>query len=171
MKTFILLFASILCLNCQNSKQTKVSDNSNNETTIYLIRHAEKDLNTTNNPELTTAGIKRAKQWANYFEDKNIAAVYSTNFKRTMATALPAATQINETIINYKPKSLNKKKLLTSHNNKNILIVGHSNTIPFLANKLIGANVYEEIDETIYNHLYKITIKNGKVTHELIKVN
>ena len=54
-----------------------VACNSNETTTYYLIRHAEKDrTNPTNrNPNLNSEGLIRASNWAKYFETVALDAV------------------------------------------------------------------------------------------------
>ena len=56
---------------------------SDETTTYYLIRHAEKDRtnNTNRNPSLNTNGLLRAKRWAKHFEKIKLDAVYSTDYK------------------------------------------------------------------------------------------
>ena len=65
--------------------------------TIYLIRHSEKDILSENqlDPPLTTCGIKRSEYLRSFFEDINIKNVYSTNYSRTIKTAMPIALSKN----------------------------------------------------------------------------
>ena len=60
---------------------------------IYLIRHAEKVRidKSDRDPDLNKNGFLRAINWKNYFSDKNISRIYSTNYKRTIKTATPLA--------------------------------------------------------------------------------
>ena len=172
MKFKILILLALICFSCKNeTKETKLDNNLDVTTTFYLIRHAEKDLTTKIDPGLTRIGINRTKLWSNYFNDKSISKVYSTDFKRTIATAKPTAEKLKKKITFYQQNQITKAQLLKNNSGKNILIVGHSNTIPFLANKIIEKEVYNEIDEKEYDHLYEISIKNGIVEHKLIKVN
>lgn len=66
---------------------------SDETTTYYLIRHAEKDRTDTSNknPNLNLEGLERAKKWASYFKNIELDAVYSTNYNRTQQTATPTA--------------------------------------------------------------------------------
>ena len=54
---------------------------------------------------------------------------------------------------------------------KIILIVGHSNTTPILANKILGKQYYSEIDESIHGNLYIIQVMNdNNVTSQLLSL-
>ena len=60
-------------------------------TTYYFIRHAEKDRTDPNNanPKLTPKGHQRAVKWSEVFQEVSFDAVYSTDYSRTIETALP----------------------------------------------------------------------------------
>ena len=75
------------------SKELLIAQTDGATFTIYLIRHSEKDLLSENqlDPPLTTCGIERSKYLDSYFEDINIINVYSTNYLRTIKTAMPTA--------------------------------------------------------------------------------
>ncbi len=70
---------------------------SQEETTYYLIRHAEKlRVDTTDqNPKLNHQGVKRADAWKEVFTNVNLDAVYSTDYNRTKLTAKPTADRKN----------------------------------------------------------------------------
>ena len=55
---------------------------------FYLIRHAEKvrTNKSDRDPALNENGIVRALKWKDYFIDKGISKIYSTNYKRTLQT-------------------------------------------------------------------------------------
>lgn len=82
MKKFCLI--AILTIMQQLSAQ-------NNETTVFLIRHAEKADNSSN-PELSQAGIEQALNWAKYFEKTPIDVFYTTMYRRTQQTCSAIAT-------------------------------------------------------------------------------
>ena len=100
MKKFLLLFIFTFGLlsSCKSDKTT----------TYYLIRHAEKDRTDTinRNPDLNKKGQERAKNWANYFKNIDLEAVYSTKYKRTMQTAKRSADSKGLEIQNYDPKKM-----------------------------------------------------------------
>lgn len=189
MKKLILLFAiTIVSLSCQKEKkeekkESKVDKEVNfafdvpknrtkKETVYYIIRHAEKD---TKDPEdkdpfLTEKGIERANHWATYFEDKEIAQIFSSEYKRTTQTAIPTASIQQLNIQNY---DSNNDRIFSNgfwHKTygKINLIVGHSNTNPRIANEILGFSKYEDLDESEHNQVFKIVItKDLKVKDSL----
>ena len=52
--------------------------------TLYFIRHAEKDLSTKADPELTSQGHETAKKLARYLSDKPLQAILSSDYRRTL---------------------------------------------------------------------------------------
>lgn len=170
MKTHIyyLLIIAVL-FSCANgtkkstfASELNTSETNNKKTTFYLVRHAEKDLTVAQDPELTAEGIKRAKNLATHLN--NINAVYATPYKRTEATASFTAKANNISIQTYQPNNLFNQSFLKKHKGQRILIVGHSNTIPQLVNKMTGSNELEDIPDDIYNRVYKVVFSGEKAT-------
>ena len=145
------------------------SMNAQSETTIYLIRHAEK-ADSSANTQLSAEGKKRAEDWANFFKDTSIDIIYSTPYLRTESTCLPIAVSKKKEIISYNPKEMDLKKLVAENPGKTIFIVGHSNTIPKHINQLLGEEKYPEIPESEFGNLYIIKVKNGVISHSLTKI-
>lgn len=156
----IYLLLTILLMNLSYSQE---------KTTIYLIRHAEKAV-PTGDPDLSEAGKARADRWAGWLADKGIVAIYSTPYKRTQQTAQPLAQILNKQVITYNPSDADLKAIAARHEGQSIVIVGHSNTIPMYVNKLIGENMYLDIDEAEYGNIFIVTLENGKISHELRKI-
>ena len=141
-------------------------------TTYYLIRHAEKDRTdkTNENPNLNEKGLERAKKWAEYFKDVDFDAVYSTNYNRTMQTALPTAESNKLNIKNYDPKKMYDVLFKTATQGKTVLVVGHSNTTPVFANKILGEKKYKNMDDKDNSSLYIVTMTGNKKTSRIKKV-
>ncbi len=119
--------------------------------TIWLVRHAEKveDSETAKwqfldalRP-LTPEGTKRAEALATRLKDAGITAVYSSRTTRTISTALPLVLSApgirlipdDDTIEKDKQADFLAWLRKTHANDRAILIVGHSNTIPVLLAK------------------------------------
>jgi len=172
-KTIVLLLVVLtLVAACKESGKINLAEKENTSV-YYFIRHAEKDRSdsTNKNPSLTIQGLERANKWALFFKDKNIAAVYSTNYKRTQQTALPIAKEQNLEIISYTAKELISEKFIADNKGKNIVIVGHSNTTPELVNSLLGEKKYEDIADRENNNVFIVTLKKNKATAKRVKVN
>lgn len=137
-------------------------------TTLYLIRHAEK-IDNSKNPDLSQLGLDRAEHWKTIFAQIPLKAVYSTDYTRTIQTATPTATSKNLEIIKYDPKTLDLEKLKKEHQNQSILIVGHSNTTPELANKIMGQKIYAPIDDATFGNLYIVTLSGTEISHQLLQ--
>ncbi len=137
----------------------------NAEHVIYLVRHAEKEKGS--NPSLTQGGIKRAAALAEFLKDKNVNAVFSTNYKRTIETAEPTAKQAGIEVDKYDPRNLPLMKEKLSLKEGATLVVGHSNTTPRLFNLLTGLN-HADLDEHQYDHVYIVTVGvEGKTSYTI----
>lgn len=121
-------------------------------TTIYIVRHGEKDLQQKNNPPLTPSGLQRAQDLARLLKDEPIRFVYSTNFIRTISTAQPTADehQVAITLYDSIPQLIN---LISFYNKKDLLIAGHSNTMLDIAKALGTTPVIQEIADSDYDNL------------------
>jgi len=142
-------------------------------TTIYLVRHAEKDLSDVNtkDPNLNGLGLQRAVDLEKILADKNIAAIFSSNFKRTLQTAAPLSLQLKLEPIIYDPSEtkLLAEKILREYKGKTVLIVGHSNTILPQTRSLGGYTSFTEIQDTDYRNLIKVTINGSDIKTEELK--
>jgi 2,3-bisphosphoglycerate-dependent phosphoglycerate mutase len=146
------------------------------KTTYILVRHAEKDTTQVGstmmaaNPPLNEAGIERAKKLAAFVKNISIDTIYSTNFTRTLSTAQPTANEKAKTIHIYDHKQLQAfANQLLQATNKTFLIIGHSNTTPTLANYLSNSNTYKQLDESVYNKIYTVTIENGVASTTVVE--
>lgn len=147
-KTVVLLL-SVLFLSCKT-------------TTYYIVRHAEKEPVTTMTSDvpLSAAGEQRAEALKDMLEKENISHIFSTNFLRTRSTAQPLADATGVPIETYDPNDpdfIEKLKSLEG----NVLIVGHSNTVDDLVNKLAGKKEIDgDLPESEYGDLF-IVKKTG----------
>lgn len=143
---------------------------SQETTTFILVRHAEKAADGTSDPALTDAGIARANNILSLFRQADITAIYSTNYKRTKMTIAPLAGAIKKEITIYDPKNLKEfsLKLLNDNSGGTVVISGHSNTTPMLANLLLGEEKFKQFDDNDYGNLLIISThadSNAKLLH------
>jgi phosphohistidine phosphatase SixA len=140
-------------------------------TTYYFIRHAEKDtLNPKNkDPQLTETGVKRANNWAKTFKDIDFDLIYSSDYKRTRNTARSIAESQNKKIKLYDSEKLNSKDFQQETENKTVLVVGHSNLNPKWVNYILGREKYKDLDESVYGSLFIVTVHpEGSRTSQLL---
>ncbi|MBN8880244.1 MAG: histidine phosphatase family protein [Sphingobacteriales bacterium] len=152
-----LLFLSLLLLLASCTTQR-----------YYIVRHAEKAATapgtamTSSDPPLTDAGKKRAEDLKEVLKTKKIGYIFSTNTVRTRETAEPTRAYFGLTTETYAPMPdeafISRLKALK----KNALIVGHSNTVDDIVNKLSGNNYLTDLPETEYNHLFIVSKKGRK---------
>lgn len=132
----------------------------------YVVRHAEKatqEANMTSDVPLTEGGKERAKAVKEILKDKKIVYVFSTNTIRTKSTAQPTADHFQLTIETYGPRPDSTFISLLKSKNKNTLIVGHSNTVDDIVNKLCGeTKVPGDLPDAEYNKLFIIKKKGKK---------
>lgn len=100
------------------------------QTTIWLVRHAEKQTSdaasmTSTDPELTKDGEWRAVDLAAKLKRYPIAVIYTTNYKRTQATGTPLANKlkINKVVYDAKDLPAIAAKALQENQGKQVLIV------------------------------------------------
>lgn len=137
-------------------------------TTFILVRHAEKDTTVQGStmmqadPPLTKQGEARSQKLVKMLQEFEIDEIYSTNYIRTKSTVKPLAEKNNLDIQTYNARDLkNFANKLLQEKDKTIVIAGHSNTTPNLVNLLIGKEEYQPLDESVYNKIYIVTIKEG----------
>lgn len=135
-------------------------------TTLYLVRHAEKASGTA--PGLTPAGAARAAFYPEFFAETDLAAVYTTPTRRTRETAQALAEAKALAPIEYDSDADVRafaQTLLARHPGQTVFVVGHSNTIPDIANALIGEARYGTIDHGDYGQVIQV-IKRGEALGE-----
>lgn len=137
--------------------------------TIYLVRHAEKDLTSNNHsdPPLSKCGEERSENLSNFLKDVQLDVIYSSDYIRTKTTAKPVATSKGLEIIEYNPQELEDFSKVLIHSKQDALVVGHSNTTGVLAGLLVGEEI-GAFDEAIYDRVYQVLIyKNSGRLHLL----
>jgi broad specificity phosphatase PhoE len=139
--------------------------------TFYIVRHAEKatgvdpqTMKSLTDPPLTIEGEERALKLKEMLSGKNIRHFYSTNTLRTISTAKPLKELFLNTAIRIyssKPDSMNAFiQQLKNIRKGNVLVVGHSNTVDDIANKLSGKTVVPgDLKDNEYDNLFIIKRK------------
>jgi 2,3-bisphosphoglycerate-dependent phosphoglycerate mutase len=133
-------------------------------TLIYLVRHAEKSVSATSpDPALTACGSQRAGHLADLLQAVPLAAIYSTEFRRTLATAQAVATAHGLPVTPYSAGALPELALRLGRGGSSALVVGHSNTINVVAGLLTEQSL-EALAEHEYDWLYLVALSDGGAT-------
>lgn len=136
-------------------------------TTFILTRHAEKGDDGTKDPDLTQAGQNRAQSLTKLLKETKVDAIYATNYKRTRNTVTPLALAKGLSVTGYEPLKTDEiDRMLMTHAGGTIVISGHSNTIPWVANYLIGKEDYKPFEDSDYDNLMIVTVvEKGKTAN------
>ena len=102
--------------------------------------------------------------WAEILADVDLDAIYSTDYNRTSMTAAPTSVKKNIDVQYYDPSSIDITQFKNDNLNKNVLVVGHSNTTPDFVNKLIDEERFPSIDDSENGILFIVQIVNGRPT-------
>lgn len=163
MKKLFLLFSLLLLLGACTSP--------NSPKTIYIVRHAEKQL-VGNDPELAYVGSVRALKLSQILEKEDIKHVFSTDYIRTRNTVKPTAEKAGVEIEIYDPNNHDALVEELRKREGNILVVGHSNTVSQVANYFVGdGEKFADLTDLEYDFIYVVTLeKNGSsVVRKLYK--
>ena len=160
MRLKISFIAWILALSATSFAQGKL-------TTFILLRHAEKVSDGSKNPVLTEAGKKRADGLVTLFRNTPIAAIYTTDYIRTRETVAPLAKSKSLEMKNYEAfKDDAIAKMLKDHDGGTVLVSGHSNNIPRIANYLTGTENYKDFNDGDYGNILIVTVaERGRVAN------
>lgn len=142
----------------------------NGKLTVILLRHAEKNVSAGAekiNPDLTPEGERRAARLVETIKKYKPEQIFSTNYKRTRATVLPLAEKIDPNYrIQIQIYDFDKLEEFTAELLKSkartIVVVGHNNTTPELANLLVKQEKYQALGDTEYDKIWIIEIKRNK---------
>ncbi|MEP6699849.1 MAG: histidine phosphatase family protein [Bacteroidota bacterium] len=141
----------------------------------YIVRHGEKAIVTKDslgftpaNPPLSEPGKVRAFVLRDELKKKNIRNIFSTNYYRTVSTATPLSVALNNMTMQYYSPSKDSLdafiERLQAVNKGSVLVVGHSNTVDDIVNKLTGEkNVTGDLKDSEYDNMYIITRRKGKM--------
>jgi len=142
--------------------------------TIYIVRHAEKEtgidmatMKPFTDPPLSPAGQERALKLKEVLSSENIKYIFSTHTVRTISTARPLKELylgMPVQLYSSKPDSLEALILQIKRIQKgDVLIVGHSNTVDDIVNKLAGKTVVPgDLKDSEYDNLFILKRKGSR---------
>lgn len=129
--------------------------------TIFLVRHAERadaggNATMAADPDLSDAGRARAASLATVLADAGVTAIFTTELKRTQQTAAPLGKASG--VIPTTVKATDTASLIAqiTASKGNVLVVGHSNTVPAIV-KALGVTTPVAIGDNQFDHLFLVT--------------
>jgi 2,3-bisphosphoglycerate-dependent phosphoglycerate mutase len=159
MLKFAASLGMVLCLVTQAAAQS----------TVFIVRHAERaddsggaPLKMGADPDLSGAGRVRSDSLASLLSDARVTTIFATEFKRSQQTASPLAKALNvrvTTVSSKEPATLAQQVKAAPGN---VLVVGHTNSIPDLL-KALGVDGSVKIGESDYDNLF-IVVRGEKPT-------
>jgi broad specificity phosphatase PhoE len=129
-------------------------------TVFIVVRHAEKASGDPKDPGLSAAGTARAASLERQLSSEPLVAIYSTDYQRTRATALPTAQVRALPVSLYDarlPAPELAARLRASHAGGTVLVIGHSNTVPEIVRALSGQAV-APLPEDQFDRLYRVSV-------------
>lgn len=114
-----------------NSSEAVVEEN-----TIFVIRHLQKAQG--DDPSLSKEGAAGAERLADLLADKGVAAIFATQTRRAMETGAPLANRIGVPVTAYDPGNPQSLVAVIASTKGAVLVVGHSNTVHDLIDRLGG---------------------------------
>jgi len=168
-----LLILSAGCATAQPSDPPAIPTDRG-ETTVYLVRHGEKATDNPTDPQLSERGYERAEALSTQLREAGINVILTTNLKRTILTAQPLARlrRVTPQVIPVAGSTVAHVDSVVAavrrYKGATILVVGHSNTIGRIAERLGGDRVGDLCDHE-YSNLIIVSMPRAKPVKMLVE--
>ena len=140
------------------------------QTTVVVVRHAEKAADQGKDPHLTEAGRERAELLDEMLRMLPLGGLYTSEFHRTRETLVPLAERSGVEIVTVPAResveTLTAERLLADHPDQLVVIASHSNLALAIVEALTGTDA-PEIDESTYDELFVVTLHADGAPHLL----
>jgi broad specificity phosphatase PhoE len=133
-------------------------------TTVIVVRHAEKELSTIDDPPLSQVGEQRAEVLARMFGSREgagrIAAVFASDTRRAQRTAEPLAARLGIQVKTLPAADVSGliREIQANYRGRNVFVVGHSNTVPEIVRRLSHDTDVPPMSDADYGTMYIVTI-------------
>jgi len=127
---------------------------------VYLVRHAEK-VDQSRDADLSELGLRRAEALRGFFAKIPLEGVFATQFQRTQKTVGPLARErgLDVALVDAGQGERLVERLRAAGSGT-YLISGHSNTVPWLIERLGGPSLTIRDDE--YDNVFLLVLWNGQ---------
>jgi phosphohistidine phosphatase SixA len=129
---------------------------------VFVVRHAERADQASDSP-LSARGRARAESLARLLKDAGVSAIFVSQFQRAAQTAHPlaASLKLSPMVVQAADTAGLVKRVQAVDSSRNVLIVGHSDTVPSIV-KAFGCaeEITIEVDE--YDRLFVVVPRTGQ---------
>jgi broad specificity phosphatase PhoE len=132
----------------------------------YVMRHLQKAAGT--DPGLTEEGQRCASRLAEELAGSGIRSVYASATRRARETAAPLAGRLGLNAREYDPRNTPDLIARVQAEPGSVLVVGHSNTVPEIVERLGGARP-ADLAEDRYGEVWRVARSGGAVTVSRIR--
>jgi broad specificity phosphatase PhoE len=143
----LILLAASACASVPASAPAAAQPN------YYVMRHLQKASGP--DPALSEEGKLSADKLADLLANDHVAAIYVSTTRRAWETAAPLAARLGLTMKTYNPADTPALIAAVAAETATVLIVGHSNTVPEIVERLGGARP-ADLGETDYGDIWHI---------------
>lgn len=126
-----------------------------NSKTVFLVRHGEK-VSEAKDAVLSDIGKQRAMCLAGVLADAGVESILASDVQRTQQTAQPLADQLHKKLTIIPAADTAKWASEIKAAPGNVLVVGHSDTLPKIILQLTGKTV--NIGSNDYDDLFIVTL-------------
>ena len=127
---------------------------------VFVVRHFQAQSG--EDPGLTEIGRHQAQLLANWFEKSDRpSAIFVTPYRRSQETAAPLAASLRIRPIVYDPSDNEALVEAVKAKGGNVLVVGHSNTVPDIVERLGGARP-AQIQHHEHGDIWRVSKSGGR---------
>ncbi len=139
--------------------------------TIYIVRHAEKDLSDPgDDPVLTPAGEARADKLREMLKGENVKVIYSTRFSRNINTVLPLGEETGTEVTIYEAHDWFRivEEIRANPDAGNVLVCGHGNTVLPMVTAFGLTPEMDSLAHDEYDKMFKIENWGDSLSLEMV---
>lgn len=169
---FVFIIAAFFELGARNEPKQQALNRKVGTTTIFLLRHAEKEVRdpADQDSDLSAAGLLRAQALRDYLQDTPVAAFFTTPYKRTQRTLSVLAQGRPLQFYDAHDFTGLRARVLDDFRGKTIVIVAHSNTLLPIIEAFGAKKPLQQIGENDYDNLFKLRVsRRGKASVQALK--
>ena len=134
----------------------------------YVMRHLQKA--TGDDPGLTEEGHRNAARLADILADDPPSAIYVSSTRRARETAAPLASRLGLAPKTYDPRDTPALIAAVAAEPGTVLIVGHSNTVPEIVERLGGTRP-ADLAETDFGDVWRVYGPDRRVERLMLNPN